>query len=216
MITSFRKNKIYPLDKAWKMFRVEKITNITEIGFCDSVNTFWSVFDQLPEASDIGFNNSYRFFQSTIQPVFEDPANTTGGHWTFPVGAWEEKEINEIFLHLLLAAVGNTFPLAPLGITVNNRALKSNIGVWVRSKEAETQLFIQKLFPARFGALPLTYKPHIAEKSICKNGRGCIFLQRGVCAFEHEGEGSVEEPAPPPAPRKQVRILDPAVKNQPK
>ena len=56
---------------------------ILEIGTFSSVETFWGIFDSLPQLSTIEMGNDVCMFKSSIKPLWEDKGNLGGGKLQF-------------------------------------------------------------------------------------------------------------------------------------
>jgi translation initiation factor 4E len=76
-------------------------------------------------------------FKSGIRPEWEDPQNKDGGKWSFMFMERRSADIDEVWLHVLLGAIGET--LEPddanevMGVMVNVRKAFIRVGCWTRS-----------------------------------------------------------------------------------
>jgi len=79
----------------------------------------------------------YHLFRNGVRPEWEDPQNKHGGKW-----AWTSKErkgpsLNEQWLQVILAAIGETLEDEDddevMGVVVNIRKGFYRIGLWTRS-----------------------------------------------------------------------------------
>ncbi|KAK3068864.1 hypothetical protein LTR53_013249 [Teratosphaeriaceae sp. CCFEE 6253] len=59
-------------------------SRLEHLAIIDDVRKFWNVFNHFPTAN-LALRDSIHLFHKGIQPIWEDPRNTTGGAWTFRV-----------------------------------------------------------------------------------------------------------------------------------
>jgi len=121
---------MYPLHKAWCLYTDEYFQNMLKIGTFDSIQTFWELFNNIPDPSKLPHRRNYRLFHEQVQPLSEDKSNITGGQWIVNID--NRTKLNAAFLELTLAAVGNTLGQDVTGLVVNVRHRTSRLCVWTR------------------------------------------------------------------------------------
>lgn len=74
-----------------------------------------------------------------MRPEWEDVQNKHGGKWSYQFMSKEKRNVNidELWLHIMLAAIGNTLEDEEdgevMGVVVNVRKAFYRIGVWTRT-----------------------------------------------------------------------------------
>lgn len=174
---------MYKLSHQWNVFHDIKFQNQSLLCSFSDVMKFWAVYDNLPKGTCLEFNSNYRYFKNDISPKSEDKQNIVGGQWIVRVS---EENMDQVFLELLMAAVGNQFQEKDNinGIVLNSRGDHSRIGVWVNKKLEKTRQDI-----SRFTKISeMEYRTHNLTENdlpLCKSGDKCFYKTRGTCKFRH-------------------------------
>ncbi|KAK0543303.1 eukaryotic translation initiation factor 4E [Tilletia horrida] len=75
----------------------------------ESVEEFWGLYNNIIPPSDLPAKANYYLFKEGIRPAWEDEANTNGGKWSIQLPRDKSKDqINTLWLHLMLQAIGET------------------------------------------------------------------------------------------------------------
>jgi len=76
------------------------------IGAFDTVQGFWSYYNNLPEVAQIQMSCSMHLMKSGIRPLWEDDGNSRGGHLVYKV---KKQQVNLIWRQILLNVIGEQF-----------------------------------------------------------------------------------------------------------
>lgn len=72
-----------------------------------------------------------------MRPEWEDPQNKHGGKWAYQFKDKRSVPIDELWLHVMLAAIGETLEVDDahevMGVVVNVRKAFYRIGVWTKT-----------------------------------------------------------------------------------
>ncbi|XP_059099044.1 eukaryotic translation initiation factor 4E type 3-like [Tigriopus californicus] len=155
------------LDKASKNSTAAQYqANLKQIYTVSTVQGFWSVYNHIPDVSQLPLRCYYHLMRDERKPLWEDPVLCKGGVWRLKC---PKKDTSLVWRELLLAAIGEQF-LNDLcegdnisGFSVSPREKDDLIQIWnVRSDVANDDRVLQKvhkLVPnVRFNAE--FYKPH--------------------------------------------------------
>ncbi|KAJ0115795.1 hypothetical protein N8I77_012878 [Diaporthe amygdali] len=103
----------------------------------NSVEEFWGIYNNIAPVSDLALKSDYHLFQAGVRPEWEDPQNKHGGKWSYQFKDKRSVNIDELWLHVMLAAIGNTLEDEEdgevMGVVVNVRKAFYRIGVWTRT-----------------------------------------------------------------------------------
>jgi translation initiation factor 4E len=81
--------------------------------------------------------SDYHLFKEGVRPEWEDPQNKHGGKWSYSFKDKRSVDINDLWLHTMLAAIGETLEAEDdgevMGVVVNVRKAFFRIGVWTRT-----------------------------------------------------------------------------------
>jgi translation initiation factor 4E len=96
-----------------------------------------SAQNNIAPVSDLALKSDYHLFQAGVRPEWEDPQNKHGGKWSYQFKDKRKVNIDELWLHVMLAAIGNTLEDEEdgevMGVVVNVRKAFYRIGVWTRT-----------------------------------------------------------------------------------
>lgn len=85
----------------------------------------------------MALKSDYHLFKQGVRPEWEDPQNKHGGKWSYSFKEKRNCDINDIWLHTMLAAIGETLEDEEdgevMGVVVNVRKAFFRIGVWTRT-----------------------------------------------------------------------------------
>jgi translation initiation factor 4E len=100
--------------------------------------------NNITPTSELALKSDYHLFKAGIRPEWEDPQNKHGGKWAFQFKEKKLVNIDNLWLHVMLAAIGETLEDEAdgevMGVVVNVRKGFYRVGLWTRS--------IGKPFPA--------------------------------------------------------------------
>ncbi|KAK1828541.1 eukaryotic translation initiation factor 4E [Podospora conica] len=103
----------------------------------ESVEEFWGIYNNIAPVSDLALKSDYHLFKDGVRPEWEDTQNKHGGKWSYQFKDKRGVNIDEIWLHTMLAAIGETLEDEEdgevMGVVVNVRKAFFRIGVWTRT-----------------------------------------------------------------------------------
>lgn len=86
---------------------------------------------ELPPKAD------YHLFKKGVRPEWEDPQNKHGGKWAYTIKDRKGVPIDDLWLHVMLAAIGETLEEdndgEVMGVVVNVRNKFYRVGLWTRT-----------------------------------------------------------------------------------
>lgn len=164
-----------PLQTAWTFWIDKTIqnaslaeykANLKKIYTVSTVQGFWSVYNHIPEVSELRLRCYYHLMREEREPLWEDPALSNGGVWRIKC---PKRETPRVWKELLLAAIGEQFTNVVgegddvCGLSVSPREKDDLIQIWnMNSCAVENSHVLDKvheLLPdVRFNAE--FYKPH--------------------------------------------------------
>jgi len=110
---------------------------LKEVVTFDSVEEFWGIYNNITKTSDLALKSDYHLFKAGIRPEWEDIQNKHGGKWSYQFKDKRAVPIDERWLHVMLAAIGETLESENdkeiTGVVVNVRKAFFRIGVWTKS-----------------------------------------------------------------------------------
>jgi translation initiation factor 4E len=93
--------------------------------------------NNITPASELAQKSDYHLFKHGIRPEWEDAANKHGGKWAFQYKDKKAVDIDTMWLHIMLAAIGETLEDEEdnevQGVVVNVRKGFYRIGLWTRT-----------------------------------------------------------------------------------
>ncbi|XP_046841606.1 eukaryotic translation initiation factor 4E type 3-like [Xenia sp. Carnegie-2017] len=148
-----------PLNTPWTLWldryvrgatAAEYAANLRKIYTVNTIQSFWSVFNNIPSASKLGFRTSYHMMRGERRPVWEDPENIAGGYWKircpkdYTDNAWKE---------LLLAVIGEQSLIDSLaegdeivGVSISIRDRDDILQIWnARANLANESKILEKI-----------------------------------------------------------------------
>ncbi len=88
-------------------------------------------------ASALAHKSDYHLFKRGVRPEWEDAQNKHGGKWSYQFKDKKGIDIDELWLHAQLAAIGETLEedddKEVMGVVINVRKAFFRIGLWTRT-----------------------------------------------------------------------------------
>jgi translation initiation factor 4E len=85
----------------------------------------------------LALKSDYHLFKAGVRPEWEDAQNKHGGKWSYQFKEKRNVNIDDIWLHVMLAAIGETLEDEEdgevMGVVVNVRKAFFRVGVWTRT-----------------------------------------------------------------------------------
>merc|ERR1712142_19893 len=175
-----------PLNTPWT-FWIDKATrgataaeyeaNMKRVYSVSTVQSFWSVYNNIPDAGELSVRYSYHLMRGSRRPMWEDEANQKGGTWRIKVN---KRDTSHVWKELLLATIGEQFEgnLASgdeiCGITVSIRESDDLLQIWNGNCELTEQATVMKklhslvpdvMFTAEFYKSHQTHHAYEGEKN---------------------------------------------------
>lgn len=138
-------NVKHPLAHDWTLWFTKPATGkgdswndlLKEVITFNSVEEFWGVYNNIAPVSELALKSDYHLFKAGVRPEWEDPQNKHGGKWSYSFKDKRGVNIDELWLHTMLAAIGETLEEEDdgeiMGVVVNVRKAFYRIGVWTRT-----------------------------------------------------------------------------------
>lgn len=136
----------HPLNTEWNLYIsvknrsdnwMDKIKNIFTV---KSIESFWEMYNNIREASELVFPYDYYFFRKDIQPMWEDDANKNGGKITIMVKKdLNDENFNKLWLYTLLSCVGEQYDDTEMicGVVLNIRKHQNRINIWLSDSDKD-------------------------------------------------------------------------------
>lgn len=127
---------------------------LKEVISFDSVEEFWGIYvsaiawalelsyrlflqNNIAPVSELAVKSDYHLFKKGVRPEWEDPQNKHGGKWAYTSKSRTGIAIDELWLNVMLAAIGETLEdeddSEVMGVVVNVRKGFYRIGLWTRN-----------------------------------------------------------------------------------
>ncbi|KAF2815242.1 eukaryotic translation initiation factor 4E [Mytilinidion resinicola] len=110
---------------------------LKEVISFDSVEEFWGIYNNITSTSELALKSDYHLFKKGVRPEWEDSQNKHGGKWAFQFKDKKAINIDALWLHVMLAAIGETLEEdgdnEVMGVVVNVRKGFYRIGLWTRT-----------------------------------------------------------------------------------
>ncbi|KAL8676141.1 MAG: hypothetical protein Q9186_007315, partial [Xanthomendoza sp. 1 TL-2023] len=139
-------NVKHPLMREWTLWFTKPPTKnnanwndlLKEVVTFDSVEEFWGVYNNITPVSELALKSDYHLFKKGVRPEWEDPQNKHGGKWSYQFKERGNTPIDELWLHLMLAGIGETLENGEdddevMGVVVNVRKLFYRLGLWTKT-----------------------------------------------------------------------------------
>ncbi|XP_011864125.1 PREDICTED: eukaryotic translation initiation factor 4E type 3-like isoform X2 [Vollenhovia emeryi] len=107
--------------------------NLQKIYTVNTIQTFWAVFNNIPNAGAMQVKYSYHLMRDNRYPLWEDKLNQKGGTWRLKCHKYDTERV---WKEVVLAAIGEQFAdhLAQddeiCGVTVSIRDREDLIQIW--------------------------------------------------------------------------------------
>ncbi|KAL6970608.1 Eukaryotic translation initiation factor isoform 4E [Sarracenia purpurea var. burkii] len=103
----------------------------------DTVEEFWSLYDQIFKPSKFPANAEFHLFKAGIEPKWEDPECANGGKWT--VTSSKKSNLDSMWLETLMALIGEQFDEADeiCGVVASVRQRQDKLSLWTRTATNE-------------------------------------------------------------------------------
>nr|XP_027116632.1 eukaryotic translation initiation factor-like [Coffea arabica] len=103
----------------------------------DTVEEFWSLYDQIFRPSKLVINADFHLFKAGIEPKWEDPECAGGGKWT--VTSNRKANLDNMWLETLMALIGEQFDEADeiCGVVASVRQRQDKISLWTKTATNE-------------------------------------------------------------------------------
>eukprot|EP01084_Bolivina_argentea_P185160 319310_1 len=135
----------HPLHRQWTLHYDSKKSakpgkwaeNLHEVSKFQTVEEFWATFNHIKAPSELEHGATYHLFFGATQPAWEDVVNRNGGKWTHTLTKNDEKKMDEMWINLVLATVGETLDEdidQVCGIVFQRRKTGSKISLWTSNK----------------------------------------------------------------------------------
>ncbi|CZR56007.1 probable translation initiation factor eIF-4E [Phialocephala subalpina] len=110
---------------------------LKEVITFNSVEEFWGVYNNIAPVSELALKSDYHLFKQGVRPEWEDLQNKHGGKWSYQFKEKRNVPIDDLWLHVMLSAIGETLEEEEdgelMGVVVNVRKGFYRIGVWTRT-----------------------------------------------------------------------------------
>ncbi|XP_076170402.1 eukaryotic translation initiation factor 4E type 3 [Ptiloglossa arizonensis] len=147
-----------PLQSSWT-FWLDKVVpgttveeykeNLMKIYTVNTVQSFWAVFNNIPNASAMEVRYSYHLMRDERYPLWEEPVNQKGGTWRLKC---QKTDSEQIWKEMVLAAIGEQFSECMAeddeicGVTVSIKDKEDLIQIWnTNASLASKATIIQKV-----------------------------------------------------------------------
>jgi len=141
--TEANQEDIHPLEHTWTLWydAPPKIkqdpsnwrSNVTSVASFQTVEDFWSLFNNLVPPSDLAMKSNYNLFKEGIKPEWEDPTNSAGGKFVIEIS--DTDQLGKTWLNVCLALIGEAFDdyNEICGAVVSVRGRRSRIAIWTKN-----------------------------------------------------------------------------------
>ncbi|KAL9050870.1 MAG: hypothetical protein Q9162_006379 [Coniocarpon cinnabarinum] len=110
---------------------------LKEVITFDTVEEFWGVYNNITPTSELPVKADYHLFKKGVRPEWEDLQNKHGGKWAYTTKERKGVPIDDLWLQVMLAAIGETIEDdndgEVMGVVVNVRKTFYRIGLWTKT-----------------------------------------------------------------------------------
>lgn len=107
----------------------------------NTVEDFWCLYNNIVPPSRLVHGADFHLFKEGIEPKWEDATCKGGGVWktSVPKGPNAKQHVDQSWLHLLLALIGEDFPESDTicGAVVSIRNRGDRVAVWTKTASNE-------------------------------------------------------------------------------
>lgn len=109
--------------------------NLKHIIVIGTVEDFWCVINNIPIASELVMGSNYHLFREGVRPEWEDVGNKNGGKWVCPVQRKERAKLDESWLNVMTAMIGESFENSDeiCGAVISIRKAVDRIAIWTKT-----------------------------------------------------------------------------------
>ncbi|CRK33292.1 hypothetical protein BN1723_003963 [Verticillium longisporum] len=107
-------NVKHPLQNKWTLWFTKPPSGkgdnwndlLKEVITFDSVEEFWGIYNNIAPVSELALKSDYHLFKAGVRPEWEDAQNKHGGKWSYQFKEKRNVAIDDLWLHVMLAAIG--------------------------------------------------------------------------------------------------------------
>jgi len=140
----------HPLKYSWSLWYEDPLKKSSEswggtdvlkkvYASISSVETFWRVYDNILQPSQLPLGVSYCLFKDGILPTWEDISNEKGGKWLFMTKLTTSGDMDKQWLALLMACIGQQLEEQEqeliCGATISLRRGMARLCVWTKDAD---------------------------------------------------------------------------------
>ncbi|CAF3374421.1 unnamed protein product [Rotaria socialis] len=174
---SLNKEKVAPLAMKWTFWldsqkskfasKDDYEAGLQKIFAVDTVQEFWSVFNNIPTPSRLANRVSYHLMRRSRKPLWEDRENENGGIYTYRC---PKDKTNTVWQELCLAAIGEQFSVIEgddvVGVSVQSRdGPQDLVQIWNSNPTEEAQKAIDEKVRGIFPDIVFQVKFYKANSS---------------------------------------------------
>ena len=122
------------LSQTQTLSKTEYAPQLTKIGTCFSIDTFWQIYQHLKKPND--FNGDLFIFKEGTQPMWEDPNNMRGGKFSI----YLQKESSSLLWdEVAISFCGGVLPYYNEinGVAISTRKFHHSVQIWFRNYDNE-------------------------------------------------------------------------------
>lgn len=138
-----------PLNRSWSFYYLNSIKNWDEriklIAKIDTIQQFWKVYSHVKLPTHISQGCDLLFFQSNVEPKWENAENCEGGRWMVEISRSDRNEnLVSNWLSLMLGLIGeqpNVEGVARCyGVQFQSRKKEDKLSIWVASGHTRSEV----------------------------------------------------------------------------